>query len=94
VRLRNGGDEGEQTQFRLRPQLAPVLRFDHAIRVFRSQDDARIATRLDAGARAQADRRVERLCTRMKQVERPDVDGATREIDAGRRRRSDGHKGL
>ena len=41
--------------------------------------------------RAQADRRVQRRRAVVEQIERPDVDRAAGQIDAGRRRRNDSH---
>ena len=60
-----------------------------AIGVDRPQlDVAAVGSRLDLGVRAQADRRVQRRGAVVEEIERPDVDGAAREIDAGRRGRT------
>ena len=58
------------------------VRFDGDAGVFGADDDAVVRTRLDACPSTQADRGVERLGAGMKEVERPDVDRAAREIDS------------
>jgi hypothetical protein len=46
------------------------------------EHDAPVCTRFDHGSGADADRRVDRLRAGVEQIERPDVDGATGQIDS------------
>ena len=55
---------------------------------------ATIRPRLELDVCAQADGHVDRRRAVVKQIEWPDVDGAARQIDAGRRRRCDSHSGI
>ncbi len=50
-----------------------------------------VRSRRQRAVRAQADGGVDRLRAVVKEIQRPDVEGAAREIDAGRRGRDDAH---
>src|SRR5688500_5298334 len=86
------GQPGQQRQRFIAPQLIEreVFLF---IGVFRHQLDALVGPRFDPDVRPQADRRVERLRAVVEEIQRPDVDGATSQIDSCRRRRRERHAG-
>src|SRR5262249_47700613 len=66
-------------------QLRPVIRFDALAGILGDEHQPPIRSRPQVAARAQADRGVERLRSFVKEVQRPDVERAAREIDARRR---------
>jgi hypothetical protein len=84
----------QQREIAAAVERGPVCGADGAIGVDRAQLDASIRSWLELRVRAQADRRVDRRRAVVKEIERPDVDGAARQIDAGRRRRNDAHTGI
>ncbi len=88
------GQQREQRQLAVGGQLAPVRRRATArsVSIERSSIRPSVA-RLDLGVRAQADGGVERRRAVVKEVERPDVDRAAGQVDAGRRGRDDVHDG-
>ena len=87
------GQLGQQRQRFVVAQL--IERQVHLlVGVFRHQLDALVGPRLDPGARPEADRRVERLRAGVKEIERPDVDGAAGQIDSCRSRRRDTHDAI
>ena len=72
---------------RLSRELVPVRRPSTVRRCRSERSSMRPSLRGSMrGAGAQADRRVQGLRAGVKEIERPDVDGAAGEIDAGRRR--------
>src|SRR5688572_2474987 len=75
--------QGEEPELLVVTQLVPVVGFDGDTSVDRCNDDPVVISRRDSGARTEADRRVNRLRARVKEIERPDVERASREIDAG-----------
>ena len=75
-------------------ELRPPRRADLPAAVHRAEDDAAVGARFDVGVSAQADRRIQRGCALVKNVERPDIDRAAREIDARRRRGDESHAGI
>ena len=81
----------EQAKLASMAKLPPVFGFDDGAGVERLDGDPRVGSRLDLRARAKADRGVERLRAGMKEIERPDVDGASGQIDARRCGRPDDH---
>jgi hypothetical protein len=62
--------------------------------VFRYQLDALVRPLLNPGVRPEADRRVERLRARVKEIEGPDVDGAAGQINSCRSRRRYTHDAI
>jgi hypothetical protein len=62
-----------------------------AIGVDRSELDTPVRSRFQLRVGAQADRHVHRRRAVVEEIQRPDVNGAARQIDAGRRRRHDSH---
>ena len=62
-----------------------------AIGVFRDELDAFVGPRLDPRVGAHADGHVQRLRAGMEEIDRPDVDRAARQVDAGGRGRRDSH---
>ena len=61
------------------------------MRVDGSERDGAIVARFDVRVGAEADGRIQRERAIVKQVERPDVDGATRKIDPRRSGGNDPH---
>jgi len=59
--------------------------------VGRDQFDATVRPVVDLCMGAQTDRRIERRGSIVEQIQWPDVDSSTSEVDAGRRGRYDGH---
>src|SRR2546425_2365112 len=86
--------ERQQPELTLFPQLAPVGDVHAAFRVLGTDDDALVAARFDARTGAEADGRVERLRAGMEQIQGPDVDGPTCQVDARWRRGVDVHSGI
>jgi hypothetical protein len=70
---------------RLIAQFGPSCCFDGRGCVLGTQDHAVVAACVDSCLRAEADGGVDGLRAGMKQVQRPDVDRAAREIDTRRR---------
>jgi hypothetical protein len=68
-----------------------VPRLDGSMGVDGSERNGAIVARFDVRVGAQADRRIQRERAIVKQVERPDVDGATGEIDPCRSGGNDPH---
>ncbi len=85
------GQQREQRQVVAAVQLAPVFCAGRAIGVHRAQLDVAVVSRGDLDVRPQADRRVQRGRAFVKEVQRPDVDGAAGQVDAGRSGRSQTH---
>ena len=67
---------------------------DRPIGVFRQQLDPLVGPRLDPGPGAEADGGVERLSAGMKEIERPDVDGAAGQINSCGSGRRDAHDAI
>ena len=72
-------------------QRGPVVDFDPGSRVLRIDDDSSIAARRDLAPCAEADGGVERLRAVVKEVERPDIEGAARKVDPRRGGSFDAH---
>ena len=85
------GQVREQRQLPAAVELRPVACLNRSSRIHRLQRHAAIVARLDRGMRPQADGGVQRERAVVKEVQRPDVDGAAREIDARRRGGNDPH---
>ena len=94
ARFEEVDEERQEAQLAAIPQLAPVVRFDRDARVFGVDDDAGVGAGLERRAGPEADGGVDRLRAGVKQVERPDVQRAAREIDAGGRGGLDSHLGI
>ena len=91
-RLKKVQQPPEQAQIVSVAQLRPVLHVDALTAgVFRDDDHAPIRPVAKIAARAQVDRSVERLGPLVEEIERPDVDGASRQIDSRWRRGVDMH---
>src|SRR5207248_937410 len=84
-------DQHDERQIAVDGQLRPGVRLDPAIGIYGSQLDPAVRSPLDLDVRAQADRRVQGGRAFVKDVQRPDVDRAAREIDAGGRGRGELH---
>ena len=74
-------DEGQPID----AELFRVCGLDLFVGVLGDEPQRVIASRGQPAMRADADRRVDRLRAVVKQIERPDVEGAAREIDPRRR---------
>ena len=79
---------------RLSRERPPVVGFDRGASVHGVEHDAVVGPALDQRVRAQADRDVDRLSVGMEEIERPDVEGAARQIDASRRGSRYAHHGI
>ena len=73
------------------PSASGLGGLDALAGVVRDERDAVVAARRQRAVRAQADRRVDRLRAIVKEIERPDVVRAAREIDPRRRGGVDAH---
>jgi hypothetical protein len=82
----------EQGQLVIVAQLAPVVDVDAPAGVVRDDRDPAIGSRLNRAPRPQADRRVDRLRIVVKEIKRPDVEGASGQVDPRGRGRLDVHR--
>ena len=84
------GGERQQRQFAVRVQIAPAGRGHLLAGVDRSEFDPAVRAGLDLDVSAKADGGVDRARAVVKQIERPDVDRASGEIDTCGRGGPDG----
>ncbi len=84
-------DEAGQQRQSIDAERGEIGRVDLLPGVLRNEDDAVVPARGQRAVGPEADCGVDRLCMVVEQIERPDVVGATGQIDAGRRRGVDAH---
>ena len=75
-------EQTEQAKLPDIAQLAPVFGLDRRTCVDRFDRDPRVRPWIDARTRPEADGGVERLRARVKEIERPDVDRASSQVNA------------
>ncbi len=80
-RLEEVKQVAEQLQIVVGPQLRPVVHFDPDTGVFGDDRKPIVGPRTYRAVRPQADRDVQRLRAFVKEIERPDVESAAREVD-------------
>src|SRR5438128_314517 len=97
MKPRLGTEEVNHFRNELQPSIACQLvnaiegGFDADATIARRQSDAIVVAGFNAHTRAQRQGEVDRGRTGMKKIERPDIDGAAGEIDAGWGRRFNDH---
>jgi hypothetical protein len=87
-------EERQQPQLSGFAKLRPVAHVDGAARVLGTNDNAPVVARMNGGTSTEADCGIDRLRPVVKQVQRPDVDGATGEVDTRWRGRGDVHDAI
>ncbi len=81
VRLKVVQETSEQPQFVVVAQLAPVRDVDAPSGVAGDDREAAPVSRLDHAPRAEADRRIDGLRAIVKEIQGPDIERATRQVD-------------